>query len=59
MAHINKHKTMANTSLFAYLLAEPITYTGVLCLCPEQTEFQEDAFQPAEDACTSSPFLPR
>lgn len=36
---INKHKTMANTRLFACLPAELVTYPGVLCLCPEQTEF--------------------
>lgn len=59
MAHINKHKTIVNICLFVYLLAQPITYIGVLCLCPEQTVFQENASQPAEDACTSSPFLLR
>lgn len=36
---INKHKTMANTRLFVCLPAEPVTYPGVLCLCPEQTGF--------------------
>lgn len=30
---------MANTRLFVCLPAEPVTYPGVLCLCPEQTEF--------------------
>lgn len=59
IAHVNKHKTIVNISLFVYFLAQPITYIGVLCLCPEQTVFQEDASQPAEDACTSNPFLLR
>lgn len=59
MAHINKYKTTVNISLFGYLLAEPITYNGVLCLCPEQTLFQVNASQPAEDACISHPFFPK
>lgn len=59
MAHLNKHKTTVNISLFAYLLAQPIIYIGVLCLCPEQTVFQENGSEPAEDAYTSCLFLLR
>lgn len=51
MAHPHKHQTTVNIKLFAYLPASPINYTGDLWLCREQTLFQKDAAQAAEDAC--------
>lgn len=58
MAHINKHKTTVNIGLFT--CSPSPSLTSLICVCAhEQTAFQENAFQPAEDACTSRPFPPR